>query len=108
MNILNKMHSYSFHISEISYQEGSFGEPGKRSRRSFYSKSYIVEIKYATKIPLNTVLLSLNGAESQKVQDALRVLDIILRQQAAKRYSEDQNLPLLRCLHFDMMHCLLL
>ncbi|XP_074358514.1 protein argonaute 16-like [Apium graveolens] len=59
-----------------------FGEPGKRSRQSFYSKSYIVAINYATKIPLNSVL---DGADTEQVQDALRVLDIVLRQQAAKR-----------------------
>ncbi|KAK1389077.1 Argonaute [Heracleum sosnowskyi] len=70
---------------EIPSREGSPVEPGKRSRRSFYSKSYIVEINFATKIPLKSVLLALNGSETEKAQDALRVLDIILRQQAAKR-----------------------
>ncbi|KAK1389075.1 Argonaute [Heracleum sosnowskyi] len=70
---------------EIPSREGSPVEPGKRSRRSFYSKSYIVEINFATKIPLKSVLLALNGYETEKAQDALRVLDIILRQQAAKR-----------------------
>ncbi|KAK1389079.1 Exonuclease/helicase-like [Heracleum sosnowskyi] len=64
---------------------GSPDEAVKRSRRSLHSKSYIVEINYATKIPLKSVLLALRGAETEKVQDALRVLDIILRQQAANR-----------------------
>ncbi|KAL8088025.1 hypothetical protein AgCh_037970 [Apium graveolens] len=66
-------------------REGSPDETLKKSRRSLHSKSYIVEINYATKIPLNSVLLALRGAETEKVQDALRVLDIILRQQAANR-----------------------
>ncbi|KAL1812927.1 hypothetical protein ACET3Z_022992 [Daucus carota] len=69
----------------IARREGSSGEPSKRSRQSFHSKSYIVEINYATKIPLRSVLLALNGDETDKVQDVLRVLDIILRQQAANR-----------------------
>lgn len=108
MNNINKMHFDSFHISEIPSREGSSGEPRKRSRRSLYSKSYIVEINYAAKIPLKSVLLALNGAKTEKVQDALRVLDIVLRQKAAKRYPEDRTLPILRYLHFEMMHCLLL
>ncbi|KAK1389078.1 hypothetical protein POM88_017256 [Heracleum sosnowskyi] len=53
--------------------------------RFFDSKSYKIEINYATKIPLKSVFLALNGAETEKVQDALRVLDIILRQIAAER-----------------------
>lgn len=100
MKNINKIHFNfnSFHVSEIRSREGSSGEPGKRSRRSFYFKSYIVEIHYATKIPLNSVLLALNGADTEKVQDALRVLDIVLRHEAAKRYPEDQNLPVFKIL----------
>ncbi|XP_074358310.1 protein argonaute 16-like [Apium graveolens] len=59
---------------------------GSIARRSLSdSKSYMVEINYVAKIPLKSVLLALSGAETEKVQDALRVLDIILRQTAANR-----------------------
>ncbi|KAL0307160.1 UNVERIFIED_CONTAM: protein argonaute 16 [Sesamum radiatum] len=64
---------------------GSPNDSSKRSKRSLQSKTFKVEISYAAKIPLKTISLALQGAETEKVQDALRVLDIILRQQAAKR-----------------------
>lgn len=44
-------------------------------------------ISYAAKIPLKSVALALRGSESEHGQDALRVLDIVLRQQQAKRYA---------------------
>lgn len=68
--------------------DGSLGDPSKRSKRSLRSKIFKVEISYAAKVPLKSVSHALQGAEPEYVQDALRVLDIILRQQAAKRYSE--------------------
>ncbi|KAG5545651.1 hypothetical protein RHGRI_017960 [Rhododendron griersonianum] len=64
---------------------GSPTEATKRSKHSFQSKAFNVEISYAAKIPLKSVSLTLQGAEAEKTQDALRVLDIILRQQAANR-----------------------
>lgn len=46
-----------------------------------------MEIAYASKIPLKAISRSLKGTdEDSNVQDALRVLDIVLRQQAANRY----------------------
>ncbi|KAJ6674629.1 PROTEIN ARGONAUTE 6 [Salix viminalis] len=58
----------------------------KRSKRSYRSKTYKVEISYAAKIPLNSIALALKGIEiDNSTQDALRVLDIILRQHAANR-----------------------
>ncbi|KAK6157314.1 hypothetical protein DH2020_011562 [Rehmannia glutinosa] len=66
---------------------GSPNESSKRSKRSLQSKTFKVEISYAAKIPLKSISLALQGAEPEKVQDALRVLDIVLRQQAANRFS---------------------
>lgn len=60
---------------------------GKRSKHSFQSKTFKVEISYAAKIPLKSIAIALKGSELDSVaQDALRVLDIVLRQQAANRY----------------------
>ncbi|XVF21051.1 hypothetical protein REPUB_Repub12eG0057000 [Reevesia pubescens] len=59
---------------------------GKRTKRSFRSKTYKVELSYSAKVPLKSISLALKGVESDNgTQDALRVLDIILRQQAANR-----------------------
>lgn len=44
-----------------------------------------MEIDYAAKIPLRSVSRALSGADPENVQDALRVLDTVLRQQAANR-----------------------
>lgn len=60
--------------------------PGKRSKHSFQSKTFMVEISFATKIPLSSIALALKGNEVDNTQDALRVLDIVLRQQAANWY----------------------
>ncbi|KAL3509941.1 hypothetical protein ACH5RR_029342 [Cinchona calisaya] len=62
---------------------GSPSESGKRAKRSLRSKTFKVRISYAAKIPLKSISRALQGAEPEKVQDALRVLDIVLRQQAA-------------------------
>ncbi|KAA8526554.1 hypothetical protein F0562_008243 [Nyssa sinensis] len=64
---------------------GSPSETSKRSKRSFQSKTFKVEISYAAKIPLKSISLALQGSPAENIQDALRVLDIILRQQAANR-----------------------
>ncbi|VVB07350.1 unnamed protein product [Arabis nemorensis] len=59
----------------------------KRSKRSFLPRSYKVQMHFAAKIPLKTVLVSQRGIDTpdKSTQDALRVLDIVLRQQAAER-----------------------
>ncbi|XP_007049194.2 PREDICTED: protein argonaute 16 [Theobroma cacao] len=78
----------SFAKREIGSLDGD-GSPvgtGKRTKRSFRSKTYKVELRYSAKIPLKSISLALEGVESDNsTQDALRVLDIILRQQAANR-----------------------
>ncbi|KAK9077377.1 hypothetical protein SSX86_005714 [Deinandra increscens subsp. villosa] len=65
--------------------DGIPSESGKRSKRSFQEKSFKVEISYAAEIPLKSVFLAFEGPKPEKHQDALRVLDTILRQQAAQR-----------------------
>ncbi|GMY09800.1 protein argonaute 16 [Fagus crenata] len=75
----------SFSKRDTGSPGGSPSEPSKRSKRSFQSKTFNVDISYAAKIPLRSVSLALRGAEADNSQDALRVLDIVLRQQAANR-----------------------
>lgn len=67
-------------------ENGSPSGTDKRSRRSFQSKTFNVEISYAAEIPLKSIALALRGVDVDNTQDALKVLDIILRQQAANRY----------------------
>ncbi|KAL8145998.1 hypothetical protein AgCh_003945 [Apium graveolens] len=57
----------------------------KRLRRPYQSKTYKVEISYAAKISMQSIAQALRGQESENSQEALRVLDIILRQHAAKQ-----------------------
>lgn len=59
----------------------------KRVKRSHLAKKFSVDISYAAKIPLQSVALALRGSESEHGQDVLRVLDVVLRQQQAKRYA---------------------
>uniref|UniRef100_A0A0E0LYI9 Piwi domain-containing protein n=1 Tax=Oryza punctata TaxID=4537 RepID=A0A0E0LYI9_ORYPU len=81
-------------ILEESSSRAAGGSPGhgspsqgdkKRSKHTHLAKKFVVGISYAAKIPLKSVALALRGSESDHAQDALRVLDIILRQQQAKR-----------------------
>ncbi|MCD7465547.1 Protein argonaute 4A [Datura stramonium] len=57
----------------------------KRSKRQPWSKSYKVVIKYAAKIPMQAIANALRGQDSEHYQEAVRVLDTVLRQHAAKR-----------------------
>ncbi|PHU12185.1 Protein argonaute 4A [Capsicum chinense] len=71
--------------SESLSDNGNTNHSSKRSKHSLHSKAFLVEIDYAAKIPLRSVSRALSGADPENVQDALRVLDTILRQQAANR-----------------------
>ncbi|KAL2943015.1 Protein argonaute 4A [Bienertia sinuspersici] len=72
---------------------GRGGSPGeedtngdkKRFRRPQRSKTYKVELTYATKIPLQAITIALRGQDSEHFQEAVRVLDTILRQHAARQ-----------------------
>lgn len=78
-----------------SNRTGGNGSPGgndspgngdrKRIRRPYQSKTFKVEIRFATKIPMQAIANALRGHDSENSQEALRVLDIILRQHAAKQ-----------------------
>ncbi|XP_057474782.1 protein argonaute 4-like [Actinidia eriantha] len=57
----------------------------KRQRRPYQSKTFKVEISFAAKIPMQAIANALRGQDSENSQEALRVLDIILRQHAAKQ-----------------------
>jgi eukaryotic translation initiation factor 2C len=54
-------------------------------RRPYHSKTFKVEISFAAKIPMQAIANALRGQESENSQEAFRVLDIILRQHAAKQ-----------------------
>lgn len=57
----------------------------KRMRRQYQSKTFKVEISFAAKIPMKAIANALRGQESESSQEAIRVLDIILRQHAARK-----------------------
>ncbi|POO01470.1 Exonuclease/helicase-like [Trema orientale] len=63
----------------------------KRLRRQYQSKTFKVEISFAAKIPMQAIASALRGQESENSQEALRVLDIILRQHASKQFSLKQK-----------------
>ena len=54
-------------------------------RRPYRAKKFKVEISFAAKIPMQAIANALRGQESENFQEAIRVLDIILRQHAAKQ-----------------------
>ncbi|CAA7389080.1 unnamed protein product [Spirodela intermedia] len=75
--------------------EVSNGSPGgndglgdsdrKRRRRPYQLKTFKVELSFSAKVPMRSIANALRGHENENSQEALRVLDIILRQHAAKQ-----------------------
>ncbi|KAG6523351.1 hypothetical protein ZIOFF_013207 [Zingiber officinale] len=57
---------------------------GKRARRLHHTKTFKVLLSFAAKIPMESIAVALKGNENENSRDALRVLDIILRQYAVK------------------------
>ncbi|GER34610.1 argonaute family protein [Striga asiatica] len=57
----------------------------KRSRRRPHTKTYKVAINFAAKIPMSAIANALRGHETEHFQEAVRVLDIMLRQNAAQK-----------------------
>lgn len=85
---LTSTHSehFVFRVVKNGSPDSPDGSDNKRMRRQSQSKTFKVEISYATKIPVQAIVDALRGQESDHFQEALRVLDIILRQHAAKQY----------------------
>ncbi|KAG8363748.1 hypothetical protein BUALT_Bualt19G0054500 [Buddleja alternifolia] len=61
------------------------GVDRKRSKRQPRTKTYKVAINYAAKIPMQSIANALRGQDSEHFQEAVRVLDIVLRQHAAQQ-----------------------
>ncbi|WVZ71614.1 hypothetical protein U9M48_020181 [Paspalum notatum var. saurae] len=61
------------------------GGDRKRVRRPYNTKTYKVGLSYAAKIPMSAIAQALTGQESEHTQEAIRVIDIILRQHSAKQ-----------------------
>lgn len=82
-------------LEESSNKAAGNGSPGgngspsesdrKRLRRPYQTKTYKVELNFAAKIPMQSIAMALKGHDTENSQEALRVLDIILRQHAAKQ-----------------------
>ncbi|XBJ16573.1 hypothetical protein VPH35_008173 [Triticum aestivum] len=86
--------NYKFTVIMETSSRAVGGSPGhggpdlgdeKQAKRSPLPKQFVVSIIYAAKISLRSVALALQGSDSDHAQDALRVLDIVLKQQQAKR-----------------------
>ncbi|KAI3879711.1 hypothetical protein MKW92_019368 [Papaver armeniacum] len=60
----------------------------KRLKRCSYqaTKMFKVEIRFARKIPMQAIGLALKGCNTEGAVDAMRVLDIIIKQQAAESF----------------------
>ncbi|RWW17877.1 hypothetical protein BHE74_00036794 [Ensete ventricosum] len=85
-----EMHSFSLLRATGTGSPRGSDSPGesdyKRVRRPYRIKTFKVELNFAAKIPMKSIAIALKGYENENSQEALRVLDIILRQHAAKQY----------------------
>ncbi|XP_078152183.1 protein argonaute 4B-like [Carex rostrata] len=64
---------------------GSPSGSSKRLRKPYNTKTFKVELNFATKIPMSSIVQAMKGHESENSQEAFRVLDIILRQHSASQ-----------------------
>ncbi|PHU00157.1 hypothetical protein BC332_29944 [Capsicum chinense] len=75
---------------------GGHGSPNetdrKRLRRLYQSKTFKVDISFTAKILMQSIANALRGQKSENSQEALRVLDIILRQHVAKQVKKSMKL----------------
>ncbi|KAM6595904.1 hypothetical protein CsatA_006428 [Cannabis sativa] len=86
--VIDRLHeTYKVNGSQSPNAEGD----RKRLRRQFHSKTFKVEISFAAKIPMQAIASALRGQETENSQEALRVLDIILRQHASRQFSLKQR-----------------
>ncbi|BAD81109.1 zwille protein -like [Oryza sativa Japonica Group] len=73
---------------------GDDGSPGgsdrKRMKRPMAVKKFMVEISFAAKDPMSAIAEVLRGQETENSMEALRVLDITLRQHSAKQALQDE------------------
>ncbi|KAK2439745.1 protein argonaute [Trifolium repens] len=86
-SLLHNKQEFVVVLEEVSSMKvgRNLDDATKRMRRQPRSKTFKVEISYVTKIPLKAITNAIQGQESEHYQEALRVLDIILRQNAAKQ-----------------------
>ncbi|KAF7029304.1 hypothetical protein CFC21_041093 [Triticum aestivum] len=61
------------------------GNDKKRVKRPYQTKTFKVELSFAARIPMSAIAMALKGQESEHTQEAIRVIDIILRQHSAKQ-----------------------
>ncbi|KAK4746876.1 hypothetical protein SAY87_025913 [Trapa incisa] len=61
------------------------GGAGKRMKRQSQSKTIKVQIRFAAKIPIKSIVSVLRGQETEHFQEAINVLDVVLRDHAAKK-----------------------
>ncbi|CAL4902553.1 unnamed protein product [Urochloa decumbens] len=91
-----KKHEFTVVLEEASTgKTAANGSPGgddspgggdrKRVKRLYQLKTFKVEISFAAKIPMSAIGQVIRGEESKNSLEALRVLDIILRQHSAKQ-----------------------
>lgn len=71
-------------VGNLSPQGSPNDADRKRVRRPYHTKTFKVEISFAAKIPMQAIGNALRGQETENSQEAIRVLDIILRQHASK------------------------
>lgn len=74
------------------YADDEDGRAAQRRRAG--GRDFRVQIEFAAKVNMKAIDLVLKGERDDTAQDALRVLDIVLREHAARRYS------------VDLFHCL--
>ncbi|RDY13156.1 Protein argonaute 4, partial [Mucuna pruriens] len=77
------------HMNSGNCSPDGNGEPNESDKKwikcSFRTETFRVEISFASKIPLQAITNALRGQELENFQEAIRVLTIVLRQDAAKQ-----------------------
>ena len=61
------------------------GSDMKRMKRPFHVRIFKVELSFAGTVPMDSIARVIRGQESDNYEKAIQVLDIILRQNSAKK-----------------------
>jgi eukaryotic translation initiation factor 2C len=61
------------------------GDATKRSRISPRGRDYKVKLEYVATVKMGAIMDMLRGQRNDRAQDAVRVLDIVLRQHSASK-----------------------
>ena len=82
------------------------GSNMKRMKRPFQVRIFKVELSFAGTVPMDSIARVIRGLESENYEEAIQVLDIILRQTQRRSniYCQELIIQLEICIHVTLFY----